>query len=159
MFDVVDYLGASEATRRRIEEMVTANLSGKAGSNIHLDKLCEHFIRQVKEILMRLHRGFDDNMVAMAVASSNPIRIMLEHEYKGLGLEQLLGGGDHARSIFSDVEKATVSREISRLQPFSSSREISTFNQLSPTMFEYTPEEFRELLSNKGSLYKEYRTK
>ena len=50
MFDVIDYLGASEATKKRIEEMVTANLSGKDGCNIHLDKLCEHFIRQVKGI-------------------------------------------------------------------------------------------------------------
>ena len=74
MFDVVDYLGASTATRRRMEVMATANLSGKAGHNIHVDKMEEQFIREVKTILSNLHRGFSEALIDTAIAASNPLR-------------------------------------------------------------------------------------
>ena len=105
MFDVVDYLGASERTRERIKVLVTANLSGKAGSNIHLDKMMEHFIREVKNVLTNLHRGFNDSLVDTAVAASNPLRKMIMHELESLGLPHLVGGGGHARSIFSKEDQ------------------------------------------------------
>lgn len=78
MFDIVDYFSASSATRRRLEAMVTANLSGKAGHNIHVDKMCEQFIRQVKEILRGLHRGFREGLVAVSIAASNSIRFVFQ---------------------------------------------------------------------------------
>ena len=74
MFDIVDYFGASSATRRRMEAMSTANLSGKAGHNIHVDKMCEQFIREVKTILMNLHRGFSEALIDTVIAASNPMR-------------------------------------------------------------------------------------
>ena len=74
IFDVVDYLGASSTTKRRMEAMMTANLSGKAGHNIHVDKMCEQFIRQVKTILTNLHRGLSEALIDTAIAASNPFR-------------------------------------------------------------------------------------
>ena len=50
MFNLVDYLGASSTTRKRMDIMVCANLSGKAGSNAHQDKVNEWFVREVKEV-------------------------------------------------------------------------------------------------------------
>ena len=84
MFDVVDYLGASSATRRRLEVMVTANLSGKAGHNIHVDKMCEHFIRKVKNILRNLHRGFSESLLNTTIAASNTLRSDLSNYLKPL---------------------------------------------------------------------------
>lgn len=74
MFDIVDYLGASSATKKRMEAMATANLSGKAGHNIHVDKMCEQFIREVKAILTNLHRAFSDALIDTVIAASNPFR-------------------------------------------------------------------------------------
>ena len=111
MFDVVDYLGASERTRGRVKGLVTANLSGKAGGNIHLDKLMEHFIREVKTILLNLHRGFSDSLVDTAVSFSNPLRLIVKHELESLGLKHLVGGGGHARNLFSKSDQVLFKSE------------------------------------------------
>ena len=105
MFDVVDYLGASERTRERIKVLVTANLSGKAGSNIHVDKMMEQKIQEVKTVLTNLHRGFNDSLVDTAVAAANPLQKMIMHELESLGLGHLVGGGGHARRLFSKEDQ------------------------------------------------------
>ena len=105
MYDVVDYMGASERTQARIKLLATSNLSGKAGANIHLDKMMEHFIREVKTVLVNLHRGFSDSLLDTAVSASNAICVMLKHELESLGLSGLVGGGAHARSLFSKADQ------------------------------------------------------
>ena len=50
MANIVDYMGASTATRKRMDVMVCANLSGKPGCNAHQDKLNEWFVREVKQV-------------------------------------------------------------------------------------------------------------
>ena len=50
MANIVDYLGASSATKKRMDVMVCANLSGKPGCNAHQDKINEWFVREVKQV-------------------------------------------------------------------------------------------------------------
>ena len=50
MANIVDYMGASSVTRKRMDVMVCANLSGKPGCNAHQDKLNEWFVREVKQV-------------------------------------------------------------------------------------------------------------
>ena len=47
MMNIVDYLGASTLTRKRMDLTATSNLTGKVGCNIHQDKLNEIFVKHV----------------------------------------------------------------------------------------------------------------
>ena len=51
MMNIVDYKGASTLTKKRMDLMVTSNMSGKIGCNIHQDKLNEIYVKQVKNVL------------------------------------------------------------------------------------------------------------
>jgi len=79
MKNIVDYLGASSLTRKRMDLMVTSNLSGKVGCNVHQDKLNKQFVKQVKNIFKDFQRCLSDQLVEEAVAGSNPMRIIKEH--------------------------------------------------------------------------------
>jgi hypothetical protein len=118
LYDMVNYMGASDATRRRIDELVTSNITGKTGSNFHQDKLEEQKVKLVKGIMTGLHRNFSDALLEVSVAASNVIEIVVNHELDSIGAEHLKTGGEHASKMLSDSELLKIRSLIRKLKVF-----------------------------------------
>ena len=161
MKNIVDYLGASSLTRRRMDVMVTSNLRGKVGSNIHQDKLNEHFVKQVKDIFKDFQRCLSDELVSVAVAASNPIRIIKEHTLEVLDRCELKTGGQHAHNTFSKKDEEITRKMMMKWAPFKVRKQGSglKFQQKTITMWErVNSDNFASFVITKSALYDIYRT-
>ena len=82
MFNLVDYHGASSATRRRMDILVCANLSGKMGANAHIDKVNEWFVQEAKEVSksqFSLERVLNSNSLKPVVRPSVRLSVCQIH--------------------------------------------------------------------------------
>ena len=161
MMNIVDYLGASTLTRKRMDLTATSNLSGKVGCNIHQDKLNEMFVKQVKQIFKDFQRCLSDQLIEVSVAASNPIRIVKNHALESLQLCELKTGGKHSHSVFSQKDTETTRNMIKKWSPFSEREpeEQVAFTQNCTSMWETI--EFDEAISyieQKKALYDIHRT-
>ena len=161
MMNIVDYMGASTLTKRRMDLMVTSNLSGKVGCNIHQDKLNEIHVKQVKNIFKGLQRCLSDELVEISVAASNPIRLVKNHALDSLELGSLKTGGKHSHNVFSEKDEKTLKNMMRKSSPFSVRNEEDqiVFSQTSVSMWENIElDEANTYISRKKALYDIHRT-
>ena len=160
MDNIVDYLSSSTSTRRRMDEIVTANLTGAPGCNIHPDKLNEQIIKQQKSLIRSFQRSITDNLLTVSVAASNQIRIIKNHTYESLDLAHLQGGGEHASKVFRKSEEEKVRQVISKWTPFSLrfGDDKVEFEQSSTNMWDFNYASFDEFVSTKHALYEKKKT-
>jgi hypothetical protein len=136
MYDMVNYMGASDATRRRIDELVTSNITGGTGTNIHQDKLEEQKVKLVKGIMTGLHRNFSDALLEVSVAASNVIEIVVNHELDSIGAAHLKTGGEHASKMLSVAESVKIRSLIRKLKVFDVKDQGEvTYSQKCPLMW------------------------
>ena len=161
MNNIVDYLGASTLTRKRMDILATSNLTGKVGSNIHQDKLNEIFVKQVKEIFKEFQRCLSDELIDTAVAASNPMRIIKNHALDSLDCSDLKCGGRHAYKVFTKKDEKDVRKLMKKYSPFKIRKQESKIkhNQKSMSMFERVKSDnFPAFVATKAGLYDVHRT-
>ena len=157
MNNIVDYLGASSLTRKRMDLMATSNLSGKVGCNVHQDKLNEQFVKQVKTIFKDFQRCLSDQLVEEAVAGSNTIRIIKEHTLESLDRCNLsTAGGKHAHNSFGEKDVDKTRKLMRKWAPFQIRKPVDKikFQQKSITMWEkITVDNCETFVMSKQALY------
>ena len=161
MDNIVDYLGASTLTRKRMDILATSNISGKMGSNIHQDKLNEIFVKQVKEIFKDFQRCLEDELINRAVSASNPIRIIKNHALDSLNCGDLKSGGRHANKVFTEKDEKNTRKLMRKYAPFKvRNNGFKVIHvQKSMSMYERVGfENFSEFVYIKSGIYEVHRT-
>ena len=134
--------------------------SGNRGSNVHPDKLNEMFVREIKDIMNALQRSFGDQLLECAVAASNTLRIVKNHNLESLELSNLQGWGKHSQKVFTKDDEDRTRKYIVQHCPFKIRDTKFVFEQKSHTMWEFMPDlDFPQFVVTKRNLYKKHRSK
>ena len=64
--NIVDYEASSTRDKERIDMLVTSNSTGRVGCCLPLDMMCEHKVRNVKDLLKGFHNFLEPSLVKTA---------------------------------------------------------------------------------------------
>ena len=139
---------------------LTFTSPGKPGCNVHPDKLNEMFVREIKDIMKSLQRSFGDQLLECAVAASNTLRIIKNHNLESLELSDLQGRGKHTQKVFSKDDEERTRSYIVKHAPFKTRDVKHVFVQKCLTMWGDMSElDFPKFVVTKRDLYRKHRSK
>ena len=78
--DLVNFMGQSERTKRRIDLLATCNPTRGRGKNLARDQVNEHKVKLVKQSVRGLHGQLTDTLVSSTVCGSNMLQQLKDHD-------------------------------------------------------------------------------
>ena len=119
--DLINYMGQSEKTKKRIDLLATCNPSGGRGKGLARDQVNEHKVKMVKRSVRGLHGQLSDALLSTTVLGANVMHQIQEHD--DVSLLQMLPGGRSSAQYIGDDLRAKIRSEIENVGPFSVDRE------------------------------------
>lgn len=119
--NLVNFMGASEKTKKRIDLLATCNPSGGLGKGLARDQVNEHKVKLVKESVRGLHSQLSDSMVSKAVLGDNVLAQLQDHDQESMLLQT--SGGRTSHRYIGEGERKKIREEIDVIKPFDTARE------------------------------------
>ena len=119
--DLVNYMGASERTKKRIDLLATCNPTGGLGKCLARDQVNEHKVKMVKNSIRGLHSQLSDTILSKTVLGANVLCQLQEHDQESMLLP--MSGGRSSYSYIGDDQRSKIRSEIEKINPFDQNRE------------------------------------
>ena len=121
MSNLVNFMGASERTKQRIDLLATCNPTGGLGKSLARDQVNEHKVKLVKESVRGLHSQLTDSVLSKAVLGDNVLHQIQEHDEESMLLR--FSGGRTSYRYIGEAERVKIRAEIEQVKPFDLNRE------------------------------------
>ena len=119
--NLVNFKGASERTKQRIDILATCNPSGGQGNGLARDEVNEHKVKQVKESIRGLHSQLSDSILSKTVLGDNVLHQLKEHDTESMLLRN--SGGRTSHRYIGEADRMKIREEIEQIKPFDLKRE------------------------------------
>ena len=129
LFNMVQFMGASERTKVRIDMLATCNPAGGAAHGLARDQVNEHHVRNVKETVRGLHSQLSDTVLSKAILGGNVLSQIKSQDEESMLL--LNTGGRVSHSYISDDQEKRIREEIERVKPFDEKRKKIEYDEKS----------------------------
>ena len=119
--NLINFKGASERTKQRIDLLATCNPSGGLGKGLARDHFNEHKVKLVKQSVKGLHSQLTDSMLSKTVLGDNVLNLLQEHDNESMLLQT--SGGRTSHRYIGEEERKKIREELEQVMPFDLNRE------------------------------------